>query len=52
MPESRSSRADKMSGFNKDTKEWFRFKSKRYIKKFYGRKRRMLLKNKKFFDKI
>lgn len=49
-PESLSSRADKMSGLNKITN--IRNSNKSVIKWFYGRKRRMFLKNPENWDKI
>jgi hypothetical protein len=62
-PESKSSRADKMSGLQQSTikqrKLWKRlgvtlkeYKLGWYGKHFYNRKRRMFLKNKHNWDKI
>jgi len=50
MGESHTSRVDKMSGsiFKKEMIG----KSKKFIKQFYGRKRRMFLKNPNNIDKI
>ena len=55
--ESNSSRADKMSGWIKEYKKEYRKKNPAAAimskaKKIAGRKRRMFLKNPKFFDKI
>tara|TARA_R110000772_G_scaffold20466_5_gene56991 strand:- start:135166 stop:135354 length:189 start_codon:yes stop_codon:yes gene_type:complete len=43
--ESLNSRADKMSGMGKKMKEYLKGTSKKFLKKFYGKKRRALLKN-------
>lgn len=43
--ESSNSRADKMSGMPKDIKVALRGKSKKAEKKFYSKKRRIMLKN-------
>ncbi len=51
--ESRSSRADKMSGVGKLMLKKLKGKGgTRFLKKFYGSKRRMFLKNDNNFDKI
>lgn len=50
--ESRSSRADKMSGTPKSWKKLMIGKSKTDLKKFYSSKRRMFLKNINNYDKI
>lgn len=50
VPESANSRADKMSGLGRRfLRLWYRGKSKRHFKKFYGKKRRHYLKNPKYF---
>jgi hypothetical protein len=49
--ESRNYRADKMS-YDKNWTRMLRGKSKRWEKHFSNRKRRMFLKNPKFFGKI
>lgn len=52
-PESRSSRVDKMSGLPKEMRSIkVGRRVKRGSKKFFNRKRRMILKNPLFFEKV
>lgn len=50
--ESRISGVTKMSGLTKEFKKSMIGHSKRFIKQFYNRKKRMMLKNPNFFEKF